>query len=58
MTIKEKSYMCSKHGIPNHKGTNGRLYAMEVYTQDGQTQSKWVDVTGWKEERLKKWLGY
>jgi hypothetical protein len=37
---------------------DGRIYALEEYTQDGRPGADWIDVTGWTAQAIRDWLGY
>ena len=58
MSNKTIAQILKLHSINYRIDDAGRIFAEEVYTQNGVAGSEWLDVTNWRKKKLMEWLGY
>jgi hypothetical protein len=52
-----KNQILKQHGIET-RIKSGRLFALDVWTKNGEADSQWVDATAWTIKETYNWLGY
>lgn len=57
MTTVKIIKILNAHSIDS-KLVDGKVYALEVFTNNGVTSEKWVNVTNYSYKKLLYWLGY
>jgi len=55
--VKMKNQILKQHGIET-RIESGRLFALDVWTKNGEVDSQWVDATAWTIKETYNWLGY
>lgn len=57
MNNQEIKKILTAHGIDNYN-ENGQLYAITIYTKNGQAYEEPENVTGYTKKQLFEYLGY
>lgn len=57
MNNQEIKKILTAHGIDSYN-ENGQLYAITIYTKNGQTYEEPENVTGYSKKQILEYLGY